>query len=260
MGSRPFRSRGFTLIELLVVIAIIAILAAILFPVFAQAREKARQAACLNNCKQMGTAAMLYVQDYDEIYPNAARTTIWYPGPGGNWTTLPNNALGNVAVGNVGNQLLPYLKNNGIFVDPSDSGGSGATGGNTDLNLTRGSYFWNAAVGKGCTGTDGAGNAVCPPTVNSYGTAPLSMAAIQRPANLQLVMDNNILYHSTADKPRLMMMFADGHARFSRSVDAGCPKNGSIQPPRFRNTASPAESWDVEGHCVQLINGAWTQP
>src|SRR5687767_13625589 len=60
---------GFTLIELLVVIAIIAILAAILFPVFAQARAKARQASCLSNLKQLGTAVMLYTQDYEESYP-----------------------------------------------------------------------------------------------------------------------------------------------------------------------------------------------
>jgi prepilin-type N-terminal cleavage/methylation domain-containing protein len=60
---------GFTLIELLVVIAIITILAAILFPVFAQAREKARSIACLNNAKQMGTAAQMYAQDYDEVLP-----------------------------------------------------------------------------------------------------------------------------------------------------------------------------------------------
>ncbi|MFQ3611150.1 MAG: DUF1559 domain-containing protein [Fimbriimonadales bacterium] len=61
--------RGFTLIELLVVIAIIAILAAILFPVFAQAREKARQTTCASNLKQIGLAIMQYVQDYDEFYP-----------------------------------------------------------------------------------------------------------------------------------------------------------------------------------------------
>jgi prepilin-type N-terminal cleavage/methylation domain-containing protein len=63
--------RGFTLIELLVVIAIIAILAAILFPVFAQAREKARQTQCMNNLKQMATASMTYIQDYDERFPMA---------------------------------------------------------------------------------------------------------------------------------------------------------------------------------------------
>ena len=75
-----YKRRGFTLIELLVVIAIIAILAAILFPVFAQAREKARAATCVSNLKQIGNAMMMYVQDYDERLPGAAS-------PGSNdWT------------------------------------------------------------------------------------------------------------------------------------------------------------------------------
>src|SRR3989440_9152207 len=67
--ARPSRKDGFTLIELLVVIAIIAILEAILFPVFAQARESARQTNCLSNQKQLGTGLMMYAQDYDETLP-----------------------------------------------------------------------------------------------------------------------------------------------------------------------------------------------
>lgn len=68
------KRKAFTLIELLVVIAIIAILAAILFPVFARARENARRSSCLSNLKQIGLGAMMYIQDYDERYPQA----YWY--------------------------------------------------------------------------------------------------------------------------------------------------------------------------------------
>ena len=63
------RRSGFTLIELLVVIAIIAILAAILFPVFARARESARRTSCISNLKQLALGTMMYAQDYDETYP-----------------------------------------------------------------------------------------------------------------------------------------------------------------------------------------------
>ncbi len=72
------RKNGFTLIELLVVIAIISILAAILFPVFARARENARRASCLSNLKQMGIGIMMYTQDYDEMYPDSTTTEmVW---------------------------------------------------------------------------------------------------------------------------------------------------------------------------------------
>src|SRR5438105_15312315 len=71
LENQHMRRSAFTLIELLVVIAIVAILAAILFPVFAQAREKARQAGCLSNLKQLGLAQSMYTQDYDETLPKA---------------------------------------------------------------------------------------------------------------------------------------------------------------------------------------------
>jgi len=84
MTTKRRSPRGFTLIELLVVIAIIAILAAILFPVFAKAREKARQASCASNEKQMGLATNMYMTDYDNVYPRnsigSSLGIIWLPG------------------------------------------------------------------------------------------------------------------------------------------------------------------------------------
>src|SRR5689334_19700238 len=96
------RSGGFTLIELLVVIAIIAILAAILFPVFAQAREKARATACLSNTKQLATAVYMYVQDYDETYSM------------NKYLVAPN------IVYTFYDLHAPYMKNDGILQCPSD--------------------------------------------------------------------------------------------------------------------------------------------
>src|SRR5205823_6116713 len=103
------RDPGFTLIELLVVIAVIALLAALLFPVFAQAREKARQATCLSNLKQIGLATALYAEDWDEVLP-CCQTTLDVPDFG-----EPNarpNFLGSI---------LPYTRNQTLFVYPDST-------------------------------------------------------------------------------------------------------------------------------------------
>ena len=111
---------AFTLIELLVVIAIIAILAAILFPVFAQAREAARKSSCQSNLKQIGSAWMMYAQDFDEKTPNGNDQLT---------TSCTNMASRGVYGGWVGNMLLPYTKNSAIFQCPSKSQISTVNGG-----------------------------------------------------------------------------------------------------------------------------------
>src|SRR5437868_10112688 len=104
-----YKRRAFTLIELLVVIAIIAILAAILFPVFAQAREKARAISCLSNLKQIGLGCMMYLQDYDETYPSG-----WMPGE--------NNAPSGTTMWRV--VLQPYIQKYGNPADMYDTRGN----------------------------------------------------------------------------------------------------------------------------------------
>ncbi|MDR3709419.1 MAG: DUF1559 domain-containing protein [Capsulimonadaceae bacterium] len=101
--------KAFTLIELLVVIAIIAILAAILFPVFATAREKARQSTCASNLKQIGLAYVQYCQDNDEVTPYACWKNGYCGGSGAYWGTSP------------GWLLYPYVKSTAVWRCPSDS-------------------------------------------------------------------------------------------------------------------------------------------
>jgi prepilin-type N-terminal cleavage/methylation domain-containing protein/prepilin-type processing-associated H-X9-DG protein len=116
--------RGFTLIELLVVIAIIAILAAILFPVFAQAREKARSISCLSNQKQLALGVMMYIQDYDEAFPLgiARYNGSWFNGgfsfPQG-WDNPPDAAFEEASSVTWANSLQPYIKNGQMFGCPS---------------------------------------------------------------------------------------------------------------------------------------------
>lgn len=119
MTRRSQWSTGFTLIELLVVIGIIAILAAILFPVYAGAREKARQLSCMSNLRQLGTGISLYVQDYDESFPAYDYTsTEWGIGPwGARGLNVSHYSSGNRWIP----ELLAYVKSPQMFVCPSDA-------------------------------------------------------------------------------------------------------------------------------------------
>ena len=164
------RRKGFTLIELLVVIAIIAILAAILFPVFARAREKARQASCQSNLKQIALAVLMYVEDHDEIFPFWATFTAdgsYQPMPvypGNNYVVLWADAI------------YPYVKNTQIFVCPSMRGDWIG-------------YSWNANLGD-----EG----------NYRNTAPrwtgVSLASVPEPAGTGMIVDRKIItYYNPPD-------------------------------------------------------------
>jgi prepilin-type N-terminal cleavage/methylation domain-containing protein/prepilin-type processing-associated H-X9-DG protein len=174
--------RGFTLIELLVVIAIIAILAAVLFPVFARARENARRASCMSNLKQLGLGAMMYVQDYDEKYPQA----FWYDSPtftksASDYTTqtvagtpgvrfLTGDAGGTVSGHYVSwmDLIYPYVKSTQLFECPSST---------ADVRYP--SYGYNPQI-SGWSRTS-----------TSHGIA---LAAISRPSEIVMYHDANIYY------------------------------------------------------------------
>lgn len=150
--------RGFTLIELLVVVAIIGILAAILFPVFARARENARRASCMSNLKQIGLGAMMYVQDYDETYPlfvtsvSAAQTP-----PNGKWWDFHQNFWF------WQQSLYPYTKNEQIYNCPSSPVSK-------ELTPYRGQYGCNSSI------------------IN-YPT-PSKMSTLQSPSTTYMIMDS----------------------------------------------------------------------
>ena len=160
--------KGFTLIELLVVIAIIAILAAILFPVFAQARAKARQTACLSNLKQVGLGVTMYTQDYDE---NIVHTEL-----GGDVDDAHEYYWGDM--------LQPYLKNWQLLVCPSASSPlkfkSGATTYSQQWSYN---YGINDIIAAVCVSADD-------PTCQHIGVAGQADAALTNPAATVLIADN----------------------------------------------------------------------
>lgn len=123
------KQKGFTLIELLIVIAIIGIMAAILFPVFARARENARRSSCQSNLKQIALACLQYVSDYDSYYPNKVEPSNQ---PSAGWAGA----------------ILPYIKSEQIFQCPSDSNKPGNSGTHTGGSMTLGftDYWCNTMI------------------------------------------------------------------------------------------------------------------
>ena len=169
-------ANAFTLIELLVVIAIIAILAAILFPVFAQARESARQTTCLSNLRQIGLANNMYLQDYDETYVPVGGTVeqVWP-------TSHRETTNGPKVISGWSLNLLPYIKSRDLFQCPSMDK---TFTGDGDCKAFNGQRMTNHYAYNFWLGADdsywGYGSSA-DGSVNL--SSPLSIAAISQPSN-----------------------------------------------------------------------------
>jgi prepilin-type N-terminal cleavage/methylation domain-containing protein/prepilin-type processing-associated H-X9-DG protein len=182
------KASAFTLIELLVVIAIIAILAAILFPVFAQAREKARQTSCLSNLKQIGTAIMMYTQDYDELFPPffaGCNARVPNPiDPAGTFT--PSGLAGPRLMWQIA--IYPYIKDWDVYGCPSDASASSNLFTKV-YNLSYG-YNYGYLSNLNCP-TCGIHTSVPPECTDFTGQwfKSVGLPAVQRPAQIVLAAD-----------------------------------------------------------------------
>lgn len=259
------RSKAFTLIELLIVIAIIAILAAILFPVFAQAREKARQSACAANLKQIGLAYFQYTQDYDEVTPAAIVAPSRYPSV---WATAPY-----VYGVSLGSLLYPYTKSTQVWRCPSDiisnpvvnaylTNRPDVNPGNDCINCSGGmdnpSYIYNFYFMELSAKGANEGSASAAPN-----EVPLSLSQLQTPSSDGILFggwqidtwfsDNNATWtrlegYPTASSPQLRQghnfgceaLFADTHVKWvpgttllnyvSEETAHNCGQNTSQRP------------------------------
>ena len=199
--------KGFTLIELLVVIAIIAILAAILFPVFGRARENARRSSCQSNLKQIGLGLKQYVQDYDEKYPLSYDGVDTATGYAGTFTATTGKGWAE--------NVQPYLKSTQIFQCPSETNAPNTTG-NTTAGYS--DYFYNPHLSGTAEASmnfisntimNGDGYGVAPTTIptGSYQTGTSGYVAYAEPLNAvttaRHLEGNNFAY-------------ADGHVKWLR--------------------------------------------
>ena len=244
---------GFTLIELLVVIAIIALLAAILFPVFARAREQARKAACMSNMKQIGLGVMQYTQDWDERYPCNNQT----------------NATGNAAEADVSTKgfqtsIFPYLNSQQIFKCPNDNTPNGIVSGIGAVIYPL-SYYYHFSFYHIFTAVDG-------PPSGIYGSPKsVSVASVAFPSQKRMMecgMSDSVSYcvgigacgspatNTGVTPPHgpkfILSLFADGHVKnvnFSNMTNDsayGYPAFGGV-------TVYHNADWTPWG--VQSVNG-----
>ncbi|MDX1934097.1 MAG: prepilin-type N-terminal cleavage/methylation domain-containing protein, partial [Capsulimonadales bacterium] len=231
----PVRAHGFTLIELLVVIAIIAILAAILFPVFAQAREKARQTSCLSNLKQTGTATLMYVQDYDESFPMSI------------YLSAENNAPCSFTFYNA---VAPYQKSVDIMRCPSNPQALDmnlawqnhglppvCTSGTAPLRIL--SYVYNFSIFE-----EGVGNALF-----GAGAAPVTtLAEIEFPVETSMVYDGSLLTRTSGG---CNLFDSPVDARHSNLVNAnwvdGHAKHVKTRPVAADGSEGPATCLTMDG-------------
>jgi prepilin-type N-terminal cleavage/methylation domain-containing protein/prepilin-type processing-associated H-X9-DG protein len=222
--------QGFTLIELLVVIAIIAILASILFPVFARARENARRSSCMSNLKQIGLGVMQYTQDYDEKYP------LYFQGQQGTAVLQSDtNALGyKYTVHDTSTELravswmdmiFPYVKSQQLFVCPSQT-----------QDAIKSFY---GAIAPPMYGYSSAVSGFHRYAYGGTGAAPLSLAEVKRPAENVMILDygSPYSYANPADYRGQQVMadrahfisphlegtnicYTDGHAKWQNKATA----------------------------------------
>lgn len=239
--------KAFTLIELLVVIAIIAILAAILFPVFARARENARRASCSSNLKQIGMGMMQYLQDYDEKYPTQASLN---PSPYAELSAQPLTATTMTWIG----AIYPYVKSWQLFKCPSTDdyvrvpAAAPGVGGNPTVNSNTG-YVANGLV------------------IQSSNTGGRPMAVIPNPSQIVMLQELFFSYSYALIRPNRdaatsyyiywnyvggsdpgmnnlhfdggNQAFADGHVKW-RKQSAICASDYGLQALAASNNCGPA--------------------
>jgi prepilin-type N-terminal cleavage/methylation domain-containing protein/prepilin-type processing-associated H-X9-DG protein len=221
---------AFTLIELLVVIAIIAILAAILFPVFARARENARRASCLSNLKQIGLGIMMYTQDNDEklvsyAYPNPLGTVVY------GWQVA----------------LMPYVKNTQLFVCPS------ATKISTyAANSCNPTYVSTTGTGAGSYGYNYAylgnytrGSGPASPSNPNY-LVDISLAAVSKPSETVMVNEVTSLAGGGPTYPPTY---------WGITTTTSCDTTTGIYSPGTKTLGDQNGKWHFDGTNVVFVDG-----